>query len=178
MKFIIKFSEIFPAIIFIVLFYIKDIFFATAGIVTYAIISSIILVIYKIPNKQVWITNILIISLGGLSLISDNAIFIKMKPTAIYILFANVIFWTALFNKPVIKNVLQHIMNCNDVVWQKNSFVIAAYFILCAILNEVIWRNFSDQFWINFKVFGLSAITFMFFILFLFCNKKHIKINK
>ena len=106
---------------------------------------------------------VLITLFGGLTLYFDNKIFFYMKPTIINILFAGVLFFGKYFtDKPLLKKIFQASMDLEDEGWNKlnNRWII--FFILIAILNEAVWRTQSEAFWVNFKVWGLLPISFIF----------------
>ena len=86
-----------------------------------------------------------------------------MKPTIINILFAGVLFFGKYFTKkPLLKIFFQTAMNLEDVGWKKLSERWIGFFIFVAILNEIVWRTQSEAFWVNFKVWGLLPISFIF----------------
>ena len=106
---------------------------------------------------------ILITLFGGLTLYFDNKIFFYMKPTIINILFAGVLFFGKFFTKkPLLKIFFQTAMNLENEGWKKLNDRWIAFFIFIAILNECVWRTQSEAFWVNFKVWGLLPISFLF----------------
>jgi intracellular septation protein len=108
------------------------------------------------------ITLILVMFFGGLTLYFQNSTFIKMKPTAIYLLFAMALGGGAVFGQYYLKVVFDGAFEMPDAVWRVLSWRWAGFFIALAVLNEAIWRNFSESTWVNFKVFGLLPLTFGF----------------
>jgi len=106
---------------------------------------------------------ILITLFGGLTLYFDNKIFFYMKPTIINLLFAVVLFFGKFFTKkPLLKIFFQTAMNLENEGWKKLNDRWIAFFIFIAILNECVWRTQSEAFWVNFKVWGLLPISFLF----------------
>ena len=86
-----------------------------------------------------------------------------MKPTIINILFASVLFFGKYFTqKPLLKIFFQNAMNLQDEGWKKLNYRWIIFFIFVAILNEIVWRTQSEEFWVNFKVWGMLPITFIF----------------
>ena len=86
-----------------------------------------------------------------------------MKPTIINILFAVVLFFGKYFSKtPLLKKFFQSSLNLEDEGWEKLNTRWIGFFIFIAILNEIIWRTQSEAFWVNFKVWGLLPISFLF----------------
>ena len=106
---------------------------------------------------------ILITLFGGLTLYFDNKIFFYMKPTIINLLFAVVLFFGKFFTKkPLLKIFFQTAMDLENEGWKKLNDRWIAFFIFIAILNECVWRTQSEAFWVNFKVWGLLPISFLF----------------
>ena len=106
---------------------------------------------------------ILITLFGGLTLYFDNKIFFYMKPTIINLLFAGVLFFGKFFTKKsLLKIFFQTAMDLENEGWKKLNDRWIAFFIFIAILNECIWRTQSEAFWVNFKVWGLIPISFLF----------------
>ena len=116
----------------------------------------------KIPMVPL-ISGVLITFFGGLTIYFDNKIFFYMKPTIINLLFASVLFFGKYFTeKPLLKKIFNNSLNLKEEGWKKLNYRWVGFFILVAILNEVIWRTQSEAFWINFKVWGLLPISFLF----------------
>ena len=99
---------------------------------------------------------------GGLTLWLDDDTFIKMKPTIINGLFAAVLFGGLIFRRPFLKPLFGPVMQLTDVGWLKLSLRWAIFFALVAVLNEIVWRHFSTDSWVNFKVFGILPLTVVF----------------
>ena len=109
------------------------------------------------------IGGILITLFGGLTLYFDNKIFFYMKPTIINLLFAGVLFFGKFFTKkPLLKIFFQSAFDLQDEGWKKLNYRWIGFFIFVAILNELVWRTQSEVFWVNFKVWGLLPISFIF----------------
>jgi len=106
---------------------------------------------------------ILITLFGGLTLYFDNKVFFYMKPTIINLLFAGVLFFGKFFTKkPLLKMFFQSAFDLEDEGWRKLNYRWIGFFIFVAILNEIVWRTQSEVFWVNFKVWGLLPISFVF----------------
>ena len=100
---------------------------------------------------------------GGLTLYFDNPIFIYMKPTVVNILFALVLIFGKLFSKePLLKKLFKNSLKLLDEGWKKFNDRWILFFFFLAILNEIVWRTQSEEFWVNFKVWGLLPISFLF----------------
>ena len=104
----------------------------------------------------------IILIFGGLSLYFNNDIFFKMKPTIINLLFASILFSGNFINKPLLKLLLGETLKLKDEGWNILTKRWISFFIFLAILNEIIWRTQSTDFWVNFKVFGMLPLTFIF----------------
>ena len=130
-----------------------------------ATLIALIVVYYlerKIPMVPLF-SGILITFFGGLTLYFDNKIFFYMKPTIINILFAGILFFGKFFTKkPLLKIFFQNAFNLENEGWDKLSSRWIFFFLLVATLNEIVWRTQSEEFWVNFKVWGLLPITFLF----------------
>ena len=132
------------------------------------IVATIIalLVIYllerKIPMVPL-VSGVLISLFGGLTLYFDNKIFFYMKPTIINMLFALILFFGKFFTeKPLLKIFFQNALDLEDEGWKKLNYRWIGFFIFVAILNEIVWRTQEEAFWVNFKVWGLIPISFLF----------------
>ena len=132
------------------------------------IIATLIalIVVYLLEKKIPMVpltSGILITLFGGLTLYFDNKIFFYMKPTIINLLFAGVLFFGKYFTqKPLLKIFFQNALNLEDEGWKKLNYRWISFFIFVAILNEIVWRTQSEPFWVNFKVWGLLPISFLF----------------
>ena len=104
----------------------------------------------------------IILVFGGMTIYFDNEIFFKMKPTIINLLFAVILYAGQLLNKPILKYLLGSALKLEDLGWQILSKRWIGFFIALAILNEIIWRTQSTDIWVNFKVFGILPLTFLF----------------
>tara|TARA_B100000029_G_C17376815_1_gene888198 strand:+ start:178 stop:726 length:549 start_codon:yes stop_codon:yes gene_type:complete len=116
----------------------------------------------KIPMVPLF-SGVLITFFGGLTLYFDNKVFFYMKPTIINLLFAGILFFGKFFTqKPLLKFFFQNSLNLEDEGWKKLNNRWISFFIFIAILNEIVWRTQTEAFWVNFKVWGLLPISFIF----------------
>ena len=116
----------------------------------------------KIPKVPL-LSGVLITFFGGLTIYFDNPVFIYIKPTIINILFAfALIFGRHFTNEPVLKKLMGGSISLTDEGWEVLNKRWIYFFFGLAILNEIIWRTQSEEFWVNFKVWGLLPITFIF----------------
>ena len=107
----------------------------------------------------------IVLLFGGLTIYFDNEVFFKMKPTIINIIFGLVLYVGEVINKPLLKYLLGSSIKLKDKGWSVLTKRWIGFFIALAILNEVIWRTQSTDIWVNFKVFGILPITFVFTML-------------
>ena len=132
------------------------------------IVATIVAVIavYFIEKKIpiIPVIGAIIISLfGGMALYFDNPVFLYMKPTIINIIFAIVlIVGKLLFNKNFLKFFFKTAFQLDETGWDKLNFRWAYFFIFLALLNELVWRTQPETTWVNFKVWGLLPLTFIF----------------
>ena len=123
-------------------------------------------VIYLLEKKVPFIpltSGIVITIFGGLTLYFDNPIFIYMKPTIVNILFALVLIFGKFFSKePLLKKLFKSSFKLLDEGWKKFNDRWVLFFLFLAVLNEIVWRTQSEVFWVNFKVWGLLPISFLF----------------
>jgi intracellular septation protein len=116
----------------------------------------------KIPYVPL-IGGIVISLFGGLTLYFDNPIFLYMKPTIVNIIFAGTLIISKIFfDKNFLKFFLHTAFQLNDIGWNKLNFRWAYFFVFLAILNEIVWRTQPETTWVNFKVWGMLPITFIF----------------
>ena len=115
----------------------------------------------KIPIMPTLGAGIVVI-FGGLTIIFDNKIFIFMKPTIINIIFAGILYGGIILKKPLLKYLLGSALKLEEDGWIILTQRWIAFFIALAVLNEIVWRTMSEEFWVSFKVFGILPITFIF----------------
>jgi intracellular septation protein len=108
------------------------------------------------------ITAIIVVAFGGLTLILHDATFIKVKPTIIYALFGAILIGGLIFKKPLLGVVFDSMFDLTDEGWRKLTLRWAIFFLVLAVLNEIIWRNTSTNVWVDFKVFGVTPLTLVF----------------
>ena len=162
-KFITDFG---PLLIFFIIYFKGDNDLKLA-IPPFIIATLIALVVVYLLEKRIPMvpltSGILITLFGGLTLYFNNKIFFYMKPTIINLLFAGILFFGKyVTEKPLLKIFFQNALKLKDEGWEKLSYRWVYFFIFIAILNEIVWRTQSETFWVNFKVWGLLPITFLF----------------
>ena len=116
----------------------------------------------KIPPMPL-VSGILITFFGGLTIYFNDPIFIYIKPTIINILFALTLFFGKFFTKePILKKIMGKSIPLTDIGWELLNRRCMFFFFGLAILNESIWRTQTEEFWVNFKVWGMLPITIVF----------------
>ena len=116
----------------------------------------------KIPMIPL-IGGILITLFGSLTIYFNNPVFIYIKPTIVNIIFGVGLFLGKFFSdEPLLKKILGNSLKISDEGWNILSNRWILFFLGLAILNEFVWRTQSEEFWVNFKVWGLLPITFIF----------------
>jgi len=108
------------------------------------------------------VTAVVVVVFGGLTLALQDDTFIKMKPTIIYLLFAGILLGGLFFNKPLLAIVFDSVFDLTEEGWRKLTLRWAVFFLALAVLNEVVWRTQTTDFWVSFKVFGVLPLTFIF----------------
>jgi len=119
------------------------------------------------------ISGVIIAIFGTLTIIFHDNSFIKMKPTMVNIIFASILLIGLSFKKPLLKYALGSALELSDKGWQVLSLRWGLFFLFLAGLNEYIWRNYTEDFWVNFKVFGMLTLTMVFSLLQLPLIKKY-----
>jgi intracellular septation protein len=108
------------------------------------------------------VTAVVVVVFGGLTLLLQNETFIKLKPTLVYLLFAVTLLGGLAFKKPLLGMVFDSVFNLTDEGWRKLTLRWGIFFVVMAVLNEIVWRNFSTDAWVRFKVFGFLPLTMIF----------------
>jgi intracellular septation protein len=101
---------------------------------------------------------------GGLSVWLNDERFFKMKPTMIYALFAAILGFGLWRGESYLKVLMGEVLPMEQAGWMIITKRLVGFFVLLAVLNEVVWRGFSTEAWVNFKTFGLTAALFLFFM--------------
>ncbi|HEY9040444.1 MAG TPA: inner membrane-spanning protein YciB [Roseovarius sp.] len=115
-------------------------------------------------SKMQAMTAILITLFGGLSIWFNDPKFFKMKPTIIYLLFGSILGTGLLLGRSYLQTVMDTVMPLTHEGWMILTRRLMLFFFGLALLNEIIWRTQSEETWVYFKTFGLTAAIFIFFI--------------
>jgi intracellular septation protein len=163
--------DLFPIILFFVAFKLADIYTATI-VAMVATIGQILWVYYrhrKIDAMQ-WVSLVMIVVFGSLTIFLHDKTFIQLKPTALYWLFSATLFISAQFFH---KNWIQVLMgkqitlkaNGASTIWQRLNLMWAAFFLCMGALNLYVAFEYSEETWVNFKLFGSTGLLIVFVIL-------------
>jgi intracellular septation protein len=158
--------DLFPVILFFIAFKFFGIYTATAV----AIVATIAQIIYckiryGVVDKMLLVSGVIITVFGGATLLLKDPSFIQWKPTILYWLFAAGLLGSQfLFKKNPIRSVMEKQVNLPDLVWSKLNLAWAMLFVALGFLNLYVAFNYSQDTWVNFKLFGITGIMFVFII--------------
>ena len=108
------------------------------------------------------VTAIIVLVFGTLTLVLRDELFIKLKPTIIYLLFGCVLTGGLILGKPLLGIVFDSVFHLTEEGWRKLTWRWALFFFALAVLNEIVWRTQTTDAWVSFKVFGVVPLTFLF----------------
>ncbi|MDB5592057.1 septation protein A [Enterovirga sp.] len=103
-----------------------------------------------------------VIVFGGLTIVLNDEVFIKLKPTIVNALFGATLLLGLYWRKPLLAIVLDSMLSLTEEGWRKLTFRWAIFFFVLAALNEIVWRTQTTDAWVNFKVFGIMPLTVVF----------------
>lgn len=115
-------------------------------------------------SKMQLATLVLVVVMGGLSVWLNDERFIKMKPTLLYLVFGGVLGIGLLRGQSYLRLVMEEALPMEDAGWMILTRRVCGVFLALAVTNEVVWRFFSTEIWVDFKTFGLPAVIFAFFM--------------
>jgi intracellular septation protein len=141
----------------------EPIFFATAVFIVATLVALVVsfALTRKLPIMPL-VTGIVVLIFGGLTLWLQDETFIKMKPTIVNALFGCVLLGGLFFGKSLLGYVFDSVFRLNDEGWRKLTFRWGIFFLVLAVLNEVVWRTVPTDTWVDFKVFAIMPLTFVF----------------
>ncbi len=155
--------ELGPLVIFFIVNGRTDIFVATAVFVAATLIALSVsyALIRRLPIMPL-VSGIVIVTFGGLTLALQDEIFIKLKPTIVNTLFGAILLGGLAFGRPLLGYVLDSVFKLDNAGWYKLTFRWGVFFFVLALINEIVWRSFSTDFWVSFKLFGFMPLTLLF----------------
>jgi len=155
--------ELGPLVVFFVLNSRADIFVATAGFMAaiVVVIPASWWLMRRLPVMPL-VTAVFVLVLGGLTLYLQDETFIKLKPTIVNTLFGIILLGGLAFGRSLLRIVFVDVFHLTPEGWRQLTFRWGLFFLLLAVLNELVWRNFSTDTWVNFKVFAVAPLTMIF----------------
>jgi len=138
--------------------------FAATGLFMVATIAAIAISYFLMDRLPIMalVSAVIVIIFGGLTLALHDDLFIKMKPTIVNGLFGGALLVGLALDRPILPLVLDQVLTLTPAGWRKLTWRWAIFFFVLAALNEFVWRNFSTDTWVNFKVFGTMPLTLVF----------------
>jgi intracellular septation protein len=152
-----------PLLVFFVANSVFGIFTATAIFMAVILVAIVIgIVLERKVSPVPLVTGALVLVFGGLTLWLSSDIFIKIKPTILYAMFALVLLGGLVFSRLFIKLLLGHTLRLPEEAWRTLTWRWSLFFLALAVLNEFVWRNVSTDTWVAFKVWGVFPLTMLF----------------
>ena len=167
-------TEIGPLIVFFVANWQAGIFWATGLFMIATAIALPVAYMYerRVPVMPL-VSGVFVLIFGALTLWLQDDLFIKIKPTIVNLLFAAILTVGLMLGRLFLKLAFGPVFALDDTGWRVLTIRWIGFFVLLALLNEVMWRNFSTDTWVNFKVFGIMPLTFAFSLAQLPLLKRH-----
>ncbi len=150
------------------------IFWGTGAFMAATVISLVVSLrlLGKVPVMPL-VSAVILFVFGGLTLVLQDELFIKLKPTIVNCLFASALLGGLMLGQSLLKIVFGEAFKLTEAGWRLLTFRWAMFFLFLAVLNEVIWRTQTTEFWISFKVWGVMPLTMIFAIAQLGLIKRH-----
>ena len=159
------FLEVGPLVVFFAVNSYRGIFWGTGVFMAATIVALAAsrAVLGRLPIMPL-VSGFFVVVFGGLTLLLQDAIFIKMKPTIVNLFFATMLFAAWFLGRPVLQYLMGDFLKLSQAGWGKLTFRWACFFVCLAALNEIVWRNFSESAWVGFKIWGIMPLTLAFAI--------------
>ncbi len=138
--------------------------FAATGAFMVAVLSAIAIsyVITRHIAIMPVVTAVIVLVFGSLTLVLHDELFIKLKPTIIYVLFGGTLLAGLALDKPFLSILFDQMFHLTEEGWRKLTWRWVLFFFALAIANEIVWRTQTTDFWVSFKLFGVVPLTFLF----------------
>lgn len=161
-----NFLDLAPAIVFVAAyFFAKDMMLATVLLMATTFVS---LAVFYVVERRIaampLITGVMVGLFGGLTLLLHDDYFIKVKPTIVNLIFAGILLGGWLMDRPLLKVLLESAFRLDAAGWRGLSLRWGLFFVFLALVNEIVWRNFSTEFWMSFKLFGMLTLNIAFWV--------------
>ncbi len=155
--------ELGPLALFFIVYSRVGIFAATGILMASVLVTLAVsyVMLKRFPIMPL-ITAVIVLIFGSLTLILHDETLIKIKPTALYILFGGALFVGLWLNKPLLKILFDGAIHVTDEGWRRLTWRWAFFFLALAVLNEVVWRTQTTDLWVKFKTFGFLPLTLLF----------------
>ena len=154
-----------PLVVFFVTNSYAKIFWATGA---FMVATTIALIVSRVVFKRIplmpLVGGVFVLGFGAVTLLLQDEFYIKIKPTVVNLVFASILFGGLLMGQSLLKYLFAEVFHLQERGWRIFTFRWACFFVFLAILNEIIWRSFSTDFWAGFKLFGVMPITMAFAI--------------
>lgn len=142
----------------------------TAGIMTATatfMVATVVAVVLSVRLERRWpimpmVGCVFVLVFGGLTLWLDNDLFIKLKPTVVNLLFAAILFAGLATGRNFLKLMMGTVFELTEEGWRILTWRWAVFFVVLAVINEIVWRSFSTEFWAGFKLMGILPLTLVF----------------
>lgn len=152
-----------PLFVFFIAYQFAGLYVATGVFMVAVLVALVLDYVFERKLSPVPImTAVLVMIMGGLTLYLKNDAFIKMKPTALYLIFGLTLLGGMAFNRLFLKYLLSLGFEMPDAAWRALTFRYGIFFLALASLNEIVWRNFSERSWVAFKVWGVIPLILLF----------------
>jgi intracellular septation protein len=161
---VLKFAlELGPLALFFLVYW-KFKIFAATGVMMVSVLVTLVVSYWKLKRIPIMplVTAVIVVIFGALALWTQNDTFIKIKPTLIYALFSLSLFFGLVFKKPMLQIMFDGALHLTEAGWRILTWRWAIFFLGLALLNEVIWRNMSQEHWVTFKTFGFMPLIVIF----------------
>ena len=138
--------------------------FAATGVFLAATLVSLAVHFWLVRRLPIMplVSGVVVLIFGGLTLILQDELFIKLKPTIVNTMFGIILLGGLYWRKPILAIVLDSMLELTEEGWRKLTLRWALFFFVLAILNEVVWRTQTTDVWVKFKVFGIMPLTVLF----------------
>lgn len=159
--------DLFPVILFFIAYKMYDIYVATGVIIAATLLQVTYMYLrHKRVEKIHLITLVLVVLLGGLTLVLHDEAFIKWKPSIVNWGFALVFLGSHFIgSKPIVQRMMDQAISLPEKIWYNVSYLWIAFFILSGVVNLYVAYNYDTDTWVNFKLFGLMGMTLVFILL-------------